>query len=125
MDISEIAPGLYVASSFYPPDADMPPIPVLLDVTTFDDSELDYAGQAEAMRFAICTEVLRSAGYDVVLRCTAGRNRSALVAALVLIDEGLPPTDAINIVTEKRTMKGGVLTNRSFVDFLLDQEQSG
>ncbi len=123
MDISQIADGLYVASSFYPPDDDMPPQAVMLDVNTFLDTPLGTNGEKEIERFTTTTQLLRSQGYNVVLRCDAGRNRSAAVAAACLITEGMKPNVAISIVRQARRdplrRSGGIaLTNDSFVAYL-------
>ncbi len=123
MDISQIADGLYVASAFYPPDDDMPAQAVMLDVDTLLDTPLGKNGEAELERFASATQLLRSQGYNVVLRCDAGRNRSSAVAALCLITEGMKPNVAIGIVRQARRdplrRSGGIaLTNDSFVAYL-------
>ena len=43
-----------------------------------------------------------SVGVGVFIHCDAGMNRSALVAARVLIEQGMAPDDAIALVRERR-----------------------
>lgn len=52
----------------------------------------------------------------VLIRCQAGLNRSSLVAALTLIQDGHDPEDAIRVLREKRSPFA--LCNRFFVDYL-------
>ena len=62
-------------------------------------------------------------GYDrwksgdrVLIRCQAGLNRSGLLTALVLINEGYSPSDAIALIREKRS--GWALCNSDYVSYL-------
>lgn len=56
-----------------------------------------------------------------LLHCTAGMNRSALIAALVLIKDGMSPSDAIEMIREKRFVE--CLSNKTFHDWLLTQQK--
>ncbi len=56
-------------------------------------------------------------GQKVLVRCQAGINRSSLVAALVLIRDGMKAEEAIALLREKRA--GGVLRNSYFEEWLL------
>lgn len=57
------------------------------------------------------------AGDRVLIRCQAGINRSSLVAALVLIRDGMTAHAAIELLRQKRA--GGVLRNSFFEEWLL------
>lgn len=121
MDISYIADKLYVASDFYPTDEDMPENAVLMDLQeVLKDEPLTAKGRIALDERAVTTQTLRDQGYNVVLRCKAGRNRSAAVAALCLIRyDKFDPDHAIHTVRSARYhLNGGALTNESFVEFL-------
>jgi protein-tyrosine phosphatase len=68
-------------------------------------------------------------GYDrwksgdrVLVRCQAGLNRSGLVLALILIKDGLTPTEAIALIRENRGEDA--LFNRDFYNWLLKKGES-
>jgi protein-tyrosine phosphatase len=68
-------------------------------------------------------------GYDrwkqgdrVLVRCQAGLNRSGLVLALILIKDGLTPTDAINTIRDNRGPDA--LFNENFHFWLLNEGES-
>ena len=68
-------------------------------------------------------------GYDrwkegdrVLVRCQAGLNRSGLVLALILIKDGLAPTEAIARIRENRGEDA--LFNRDFHNWLLKEGES-
>ncbi len=68
-------------------------------------------------------------GYDrwkegdrVLVRCQAGLNRSGLVLALILIKDGLTPTEAIARIRENRGEDA--LFNRDFHNWLLKEGES-
>ena len=68
-------------------------------------------------------------GYDrwkegdrVLVRCQAGLNRSGLVLALILIKDGLTPTEAIARIRENRGEDA--LFNRVFHNWLLKEGES-
>lgn len=55
-------------------------------------------------------------GKRVLIRCQAGWNRSGLITALVLMLDGIPATEAIDLIRNKRSENA--LCNPDFVDFL-------
>lgn len=55
------------------------------------------------------------AGGKVLLHCNAGRNRSALLAGLILLRLGFTGTGAVALIREKRP---GALANRTFATYL-------
>lgn len=68
-------------------------------------------------------------GYDrwkqgdrVLVRCQAGLNRSGLVLALILIKDGLTPTQAISRIRDNRG--DDALFNRDFHNWLLTEGES-
>lgn len=60
---------------------------------------------------------LRAAGKTVFIHCRLGLNRSALLTGLVLIDEGYPAKDAIEMMRSLRSPH--VLENKTFERYLL------
>lgn len=60
---------------------------------------------------------LRAAGKTVFVHCRLGLNRSALLTGLMLIDEGYPSEDAIELMRNLRSPQ--VLENRTFERHLL------
>lgn len=54
-----------------------------------------------------------------LVHCQAGLNRSALIAGLSLIRDGMPPADAIRLLREQRC--DAVLCNQSFERWLTQQ----
>jgi len=56
-------------------------------------------------------------GATVLMRCQAGINRSSLVTALVLINRGMEPKQAIDTIRSKRDER--CLSNDSFKNWLL------
>jgi hypothetical protein len=61
-------------------------------------------------------------GNRVLIRCQAGLNRSSLVMALVLIIDGHTPTEAINLIRQKRNPE--CLFNKEFEQFLLNLDEN-
>jgi hypothetical protein len=55
-------------------------------------------------------------GKRVLIRCQAGWNRSGLITALVLMLDGIPATEAIDIIRHQRSENA--LCNPAFVEFL-------
>ena len=55
-------------------------------------------------------------GKKVLIRCQAGLNRSGLLTALVLINEGYSPSEAIALIREKRS--SWALCNADYVSYL-------
>ena len=48
---------------------------------------------------------LLDTGTHVIVHCRAGIGRSSMLAAAVLVDEGLEPDDAWNVITEARGIR--------------------
>ncbi len=61
-------------------------------------------------------------GKKVLIRCQAGWNRSGLVTALVLIKDGMSPSEAIALIRSKRSPYA--LCNQHFVEYLKNSSQS-
>lgn len=61
-------------------------------------------------------------GGKVLVHCQAGLNRSNLVTALALIKRGRTPSEAINLLREKRSPV--VLCNQAFENWLTEQGES-
>lgn len=55
-------------------------------------------------------------GKRLLIRCQAGWNRSGLITALVLMLDGIPAAEAIELIRKKRSENA--LCNKHFVDFL-------
>jgi rhodanese-related sulfurtransferase len=82
----------------------------------FYDSGIDHIDShslATAVSFALGKW---QAGKKVLIRCQAGLNRSGLTAALVLIEAGYTPDEAINLLRTKRSEY--VLCNGEFEAFV-------
>ncbi|MFP3853285.1 MAG: dual specificity protein phosphatase family protein [Anaerolineales bacterium] len=62
---------------------------------------------------------LLNSGMRVAVQCAAGINRSGLIAGRTLIELGHPAQEAIELVRQARP---GALTNRAFVDWLLQEQ---
>jgi protein-tyrosine phosphatase len=85
-----------------------------------------YDSDMKDFDFPELFEVVRSAhkdwlkGKKVLIRCQAGWNRSGLITALVLIRNGMPAQEAIDLIRQTRSPHA--LCNDDFVGFLLKQE---
>ena len=84
----------------------------------FLDSALEGADVARVVRAAQFAFRRWLDGDRVLIRCQAGLNRSGLVMALVLIQAGLSPAQAVSVIRENRA--GAALFNRHFVRWLLE-----
>ena len=81
------------------------------DMTDFDpESDLGFAVREAHADW--------KAGKRVLIRCQAGLNRSGLVMALVLIRDGMNPTDAIELIRQQRGE--AALFNLTFERWLTD-----
>jgi protein-tyrosine phosphatase len=131
MDASEVAPGLWVASRFYPYDM---PNALLVDLSGSPDREAAaVAGRYIWWPFEdgpyIPEGIKALARYlepeaRLVIRCDAGRNRSALLAGLVLVASGYEPDDALVLLRARRTTARmpECLSNETFVAFLTQRK---
>jgi protein-tyrosine phosphatase len=59
-------------------------------------------------------------GSKVLVHCRSGHNRSGLICARVLIEQGMSPEEAVKTVREKRK-DGEALGNENFVTWLLSE----
>ncbi|HEX2234929.1 MAG TPA: dual specificity protein phosphatase family protein [Actinomycetota bacterium] len=67
---------------------------------------------------------LLAQGSPVLVHCKAGHNRSGLICARTLIEQGMEPDEAIRTVREKRG-DGHALTNDRFVAWLRQERPPG
>lgn len=88
----------------------------------FYDAELDGADLTRVLRAARLAYQRWVDGDQVLVRCQAGVNRSGLVTALVLIQSGLTPAQAIGLIRQRRGP--GTLFNTHFVGWLMDHGQA-
>jgi protein-tyrosine phosphatase len=58
----------------------------------------------------------------VLVHCRSGHNRSGLICARTLIEQGMSPRDAIDAVRAKRG-DGHALDNENFVEWLLKEDK--
>lgn len=65
---------------------------------------------------ALIDSTLPMEGSEILIFCNAGRNRSSLLSARVLIERGMPPAKAIEYI---RSVRPNALANESFVQYLL------
>jgi protein-tyrosine phosphatase len=134
LDADEVAPGLWVGRT--PPDrtklhgidvvvlAAMELQPALLGVRTLrcplDDHEPSRAEAKQAWRCAEEVVRLRQRGQKVLVACAMGVNRSAWIAAMVLMQEGMTAREAIRQIRKRRHARWGTmpLSNQHFVRVL-------
>jgi hypothetical protein len=88
----------------------------------FGDGALYGDDIARVLRAAEWAHQRWQSGDRVLIRCQAGLNRSGLVTALVLIQAGWAPADAIRHIRAKRSPHA--LFNRHFVRWLITDAQS-
>ena len=85
----------------------------------FADSDMESVDVTRVVRLAAYVHERWTSGERVLIRCQAGLNRSALVAALVLMIDGHEPAAAIDRLREQRSVF--VLCNRAFERWLLEE----
>lgn len=88
----------------------------------FLDSALDGADAVRVVRAARFAFQRWLDGDTVLIRCQAGLNRSGLVTALVLVQAGLTPAQAVSVIRERRA--GATLFNEHFVRWLLEHGEA-
>lgn len=137
---SEVLPGLFMGGDSGGHHGTDSRDPALIVSTPFDTvvtlyaqaqpaavhvEELRYGFADGTMALIDVERLLRTAqwararwrsGDRVLVRCQAGLNRSGLVVCLVLMLEGLSPTDAIATVRQRRSPMA--LCNQGFVQWL-------
>ncbi|MFB3080537.1 MAG: dual specificity protein phosphatase family protein [Nitrosomonadaceae bacterium] len=84
------------------------------------NDELEIPSEDRLYALARCVNAYRRYGPTLV-HCQAGLNRSGLVAALALIEEGMKAVDAITLLRNKRSPS--VLCNRVFEEWLLTRDK--
>lgn len=88
----------------------------------FYDSDVEHI-DAQALATAVSFAHSKwKAGKKVLIRCQAGLNRSGLTAALVLIESGYTPSEAIKLLRDKRSRY--VLCNAEFEAFIRAMEKN-
>lgn len=80
------------------------------------DAELDEESKPEIRQLAQWLHSEWKMGKRVAAKCQAGWNRSGLIAALVLLQEGFTSDDAISLIRQKRSPNA--LCNPHFVAFI-------
>jgi hypothetical protein len=84
-----------------------------------DDRENAIGFDPETMRETVAWAHRRwKNGGRVLARCQAGLNRSSLVAALVLVRDGMEPQQAVDVIRHNRS--GQCLFNKEFYRFVCD-----
>lgn len=83
----------------------------------FYDSRISDIPMDRLRTVVAATHAAWKSGDRVLVRCQAGLNRSGLITALVLIREGYSPSDAINLIRQKRSPYA--LCNREFATWLM------
>lgn len=88
----------------------------------YDSGSLPAAEQLQDLRRWVWERL--EDGMDVLVHCQAGLNRSGLISALVLVEQGMTAADAISLLRAKRTPL--VLCNAAFYQYLIEEaENSG
>ena len=85
----------------------------------FDDDDRELPSLTKLKAIAELGATLIASGHRVLVHCSTGFNRSALVAGLILTETGLPGRDALARVRERRP---GALFNETFAEFLARQQ---
>ncbi len=88
-----------------------------VEVTMYD-STADLGDGEQLYQLAAHVNSCRAAGRTLV-HCQAGLNRSSLVAGLALVEDGMTPDDAIDLLRERRSP--AVLCNHAFERWLRAQ----
>jgi protein-tyrosine phosphatase len=82
----------------------------------FPDGNLTEHAIQRVIRMARLAHERWTAGDRVLVRCQAGVNRSGLVTALILMHDGMPADEAIDLIRRQRSPF--VLSNADFEWFL-------
>ena len=88
-----------------------------VEVTMYD-SAADLGDDEQLYELAALVNTYRAAGRTLV-HCQAGLNRSSLVAGLALVEDGMTPDEAIDLLRERRSPT--VLCNHAFERWLREQ----
>lgn len=84
----------------------------------FDDDDRELPSLTKLKAIAELGATLMATGHRVLVHCSTGFNRSALVAGLILTETGLAGGEALARVRERRP---GALFNEMFAEFLARQ----
>ncbi len=90
---------------------------VVTKAQLFDSSDMPKEEQLYSL--AACVNTYRHRGITLV-HCQAGLNRSGLISALALIEDGMKAVDAIALLRAKRSP--AVLCNQAFEEWLLTRD---
>lgn len=104
------------AEEYQPPAWQFPGVSVVH--APFDDNEFGPTPQEQKIAQRAAEQVashLRD-GAKVLVTCFAGRNRSGLVCALAMVENGHDPLRAIRLIQSRR--KQNALSNQHFVDLI-------
>jgi len=82
--------------------------------------ELSVPNEEQLYDLARCVNAYKQQGVTLV-HCQAGLNRSGLISALALIEEGMKAADAISLLRTKRSP--AVLCNQTFEKWLLTRNK--
>jgi protein-tyrosine phosphatase len=82
------------------------------------DAELDEESKPEIRQLASWLHAEWKSGKRVAGKCAAGWNRSSLIVALVLLEDGYSANEAIDLIREKRSPYA--LCNPHFVKFIYE-----
>ena len=88
----------------------------------FYDSDIEHIDTTALATAVTYAHGKWQAGKKVLIRCQAGLNRSGLTAALVLIEAGYTPDEAITLLRTKRSSY--VLCNAEFEAFIRTLDKS-
>ncbi len=135
--VSEIVPGLWMSGGRAPIEADR--FDRVLTLCQERDERVVVPSGSEALVWRIPDAQIRDAesvrswarsiaawvagGEQVLVRCAAGLNRSGLVVARTLVEQGYEPVDAVRLVREKR--RPDALNNPWFVEWLRHESADG
>ena len=86
------------------------------------DAKLSEDRKPEILELARWLHSEWKAGKRVAGKCQAGLNRSSLIVALVLVEEGFSAAESINLIRAKRSPNA--LCNDSFVSFIYEVFES-
>jgi len=82
----------------------------------YPDSTIEFVNKKKLFKIVDEAHQAWSNGGNVFVRCHAGLNRSGLTVALILMREDYEPSDAINLIRQKRSHHA--LHNHHYVAFL-------
>jgi protein-tyrosine phosphatase len=84
----------------------------------FEDDDLEMPSLTKLHAVARLAAALMRDGHTVLTHCSAGFNRSGLVAGLILSELGVPGAEAVARIRERRP---GALFNETYAAFLAQQ----